>query len=107
MKEYKAEITNDLNGKKYSSSFESEKEREEYIQRVINKKALADSPDDFSVLKSEKEIEEYRLKRERDYIKNGLTFDVFVEMLIENDTAGIEEFRTKRNAIKEKHPKGI
>ena len=58
-----------------------------------------------SVYLSEKSVIEYKEKRKKDYEAGDLHFDVFVEMLIEEDEAGMANYRAKRNAIKLKHPK--
>ena len=47
----------------------------------------------------------YKADRRADYEAQGLTFDSFVEMLIEDDVAGIADYRSKRAAIKVKHKK--
>ena len=53
----------------------------------------------------EEEATSYKEKRKKDYETDGLHFDVFVEMLIENDEVGMANYRSERNAIKIKHPK--
>jgi len=47
----------------------------------------------------------YKEKRQEEYLKEGLSFNHFVELLIENDSNAIAEFRAKRDEIKEKIPK--
>jgi len=51
------------------------------------------------------EINAYKGRRRKDYHDEGLTFDSFVEMIIENDVPGMAQFRAKRDVIKGNHPK--
>ena len=57
------------------------------------------------LIESEFVASEYQRKRKSDYDKEGLSFDKFVELLIEDDTQGLKDFRDARNLVKVKHPK--
>lgn len=50
---------------------------------------------------------EYKEKRRQEYNLNGLSFDKYIEMIIENDVAGMDAFRAARNVIKAKYPKPV
>lgn len=43
--------------------------------------------------------------RKKDYEKDGLSFNRFIELIIEEDEAGMAAFRAKRAQIKARHPK--
>lgn len=60
---------------------------------------------EWDKIKIEIEKNKYKEERREKYQEQGLFFDKFVEMLIENDTAGIEDFRAKRSVIKLEIPK--
>jgi len=47
----------------------------------------------------------YRKDRKAEYEKQGLNKNKYLEMLIENDTAGMAEYKAKRDAIKLLFPK--
>lgn len=49
----------------------------------------------------------YQRDRKSEYESQGLTFDSFVEMLIENDAAGMAAYRNQREAIKLQYPKPV
>lgn len=50
---------------------------------------------------------EHKAKRKSDYIKDGLTIERFVELLIEDDQEAMADFKARRLPIKAKHPKRI
>ena len=52
------------------------------------------------------DTEGYKERRKKDYRDEGLTFEKYVELLIENDNAGMAQFRAQRDVIKARHPKG-
>ena len=48
---------------------------------------------------------EYKDLRKKEYENQGLSFDSFVEMLIEGDNVGMEQYRAKRDNVKATYPK--
>lgn len=59
-------------------------------------------------VKVQEEIDtQYQRDRRNEYELHGLTFDSFIEMLIENDAAAMAAYRNKRDAIKVTFPKPI
>lgn len=98
-----AKLKNTKNQREYGASFKTDEERQEYIDRTINKKSLAENPSDFEVTKIDEN--NYGEKRLEEYFENGLTLEKFLELLIENDNAGMAKFRSDRDAIRGKHPK--
>lgn len=62
--------------------------------------------DDANVIvSSQEDAVAYKENRKADYDEQGLSFDSYVEMLIEDDTAGIAAFKSARNVIKGNNPK--
>ena len=50
---------------------------------------------------------EYKDLRKDEYAKQGLSFESFIEMLIEGDNAGMAQYRSARQAIKDEIPKPL
>jgi len=73
---YKAHILNEVNGKEYSGVFYSEADREEYVQRVINKTAIGLR--ERQVLKSE--LPENLISRVISEVTKSVTMTSFDEL---------------------------
>ena len=59
-----------------------------------------------SELASAKAAIAYKEKRKEEYLKRGLTFDKFVEAIIEDDNQAMADFRQQRQQVKQMFPKG-
>ena len=87
-------------------NFTEEEAREKKLWRDARAMPTTEEITDALVLvEEEKTASQYKSDRALEYNKQGLSFDSFVEMLIEGDTAGMNTFKQKRDAIKANHPK--
>ncbi|MCK5608297.1 hypothetical protein KAR91_40825 [Candidatus Pacearchaeota archaeon] len=69
-------------------------------EEILKKIELKDQ-----IIQSKKEQNKYKGKRKAEYLKRGLTFDKFVEALIEDDMEVLTTFRNERQIVKKMYPK--
>lgn len=74
---------------------------------VLIEKEISDIEKSWNLISSEKSKNKYKEDRLLEYNKRGLTFDRFIEAMIENDNQAMAKFRQEREQVKQMYPKGV
>ena len=88
------------NADKYINDLINDPEREEEAMQFMSELETSDK-----IFEDEITANEYKLKRKKEYDRTGLSFNSYIEMIIENDNSGMAHFRNERQKIKDKYPK--
>lgn len=102
MKIIKVEVFNQSSEMVYSNEGAESLYKEKFDEEIEKY-----NTDQYEIVWSDATNEHINSKRKCEYAKQGLSFDSFVEMLIEDDTVGLAQFRSKRDLIKADHPKPL
>lgn len=88
-----------------SNYFKAKTEEDCDIWLQSQEATLKFGPKDSYIVESGLIPNRYRTDRQFEYLDQGLVFERFIELMIEGDDLGMQEFRQKRQEIKSKYPK--